>query len=108
MRGNLKLRFKLNIHDERHFRRRHQARNIMTARALLVIKDSICLTCSLYRRVLRMESLMRGLNFITGVIAIMAALAGVIVMHARAQTPEPPPPPKCSGCQGVVGSTLGF
>jgi hypothetical protein len=49
---------------------------------------------------------MRGLNFITGVIAIMAALAGVIVMHARAQTP--PPPPKCSGCQGVVGSTLGF
>jgi hypothetical protein len=51
---------------------------------------------------------MRGLNFITGVIAIMAALAGVIVMHARAQTPAPPPPPKCSGCQGVVGSTLGF
>jgi hypothetical protein len=34
MRGNLKLRFGLNIQDERHFQRRHQARNIMTARAL--------------------------------------------------------------------------
>jgi hypothetical protein len=55
-----------------------------------------------------MGSSKNSFRIITGVIAIMAALVGFMVIHAQAQSNNPPPPPKSGGSQGVVSTTLGF